>query len=296
MTEVATPRTEPLEVPAVELGEGPVWDASSQSLVWVDITGRAVYRAWPNEDRVARYGVPSPVGAVALCASGGYVLALEDGFWIADGDCSNLRLLERPAGLGPSIRMNDGKVDPQGRFWAGSMAYDLRPRAGSLYRVDIDGRVTLVLGGLTISNGLDWSPDGRTMYLIDSGAYAILAFKFRPRTGEISERRTLVQLSPSDGMPDGMTVDAQGYLWVALWNGWSVRRYAPDGSPDRVLALPVAQVTSCAFGGSGLDQLYVTTAAFELSADDRAAQPLAGRVFRASPGVSGRPGSRYLGA
>ena len=281
-----------LDVPDSELGEGPVWDVPSQSLIWVDITGRFVHRHWPADGRVASYRTPSPVGSVCLSRSGRFTLALEDGFWMANEAFDDLRpvALVHPADSG--LRFNDGKCDPAGRFWAGSMAYSERPGAGALYRLDAGSSVTRVLDGVGISNGLDWSADQRTFYYTDTPTQRVVAFDYDVTSGDLGDRRVLVRIEPEHGAPDGLTVDAEGYLWVALWNGWSVRRYTPDGRLDRVIRLPVAQVTSCAFGGPDLRDLYVTSAAYNLSADDRRAQPLAGSVFRLRPGPIGRPSVR----
>jgi sugar lactone lactonase YvrE len=183
--------------------------------------------------------------------------------------------------------MNDGKVDPWGCFWAGSMAYDGRPGAGELYRLGPNGRPSVALRGLGISNGLDWSPDGRTFYFIDSPDHAVYAFAFDVASNALGERRTLVSVPTADGTPDGLTVDREGHIWVAFWGGSAVRRYAPTGELERTIELPVRQVTSCTFGGPGLDHLFITTAALELSRSELERQPLAGHVFECVPGVTG---------
>src|SRR6185503_11432690 len=221
--------------------------------------------------------VPSHVGAVAPRAAGGFVAALQDGFWVV-GDGPTRRITS-VAEAGPSLRFNDGKCDPAGRFWAGTMAYDEKPGAGALYRLDPDGRASLMLDGVTISNGLAWSLDGLTMYYIDTPTRRIDAFSFSPGTGEISDRRPVISIPAELGLPDGLTIDEEGGLWVALWGGAAVHRYF-DGRLDAVVTLPVSQPTSCAFGGENLDELYVTSAREGLSLEQREAQPLAGAVFR----------------
>jgi sugar lactone lactonase YvrE len=282
----------PVDVPRSELGEGPVWDDTSQSLVWVDITGRFVHRYRPAVGRVASNRTPEPVGSVCLGESGRLTLALESGFWTATEGFGEIRPLAIVHAPGSGLRFNDGKCDPVGRFWAGSMAYSSRPGAGALYRLDPGPIATRILTGIGISNGIGWSPDGRTCYYVDTLSQTVVAFDFEPSSGGLSTRRVLVRVDPDDGAPDGLTVDEAGYLWVALWNGWAVRRYAPDGRLDREIQLPVAQVTSCAFGGSDLGDLFITSAAFELDDDARRAQPLAGSLFFIRPGVTGRPSVR----
>lgn len=269
-----------------ETGEGPVWDVAAQRLWWVDIPRGAIHQFDPADrtDTVVYAG--QPVGAVALRNQGGLLLAAQDGFAeLHDGE---LRLLAPVEEDRPENRMNDGKVDPAGRFWAGTMALDSTAGAGTLYRLDPDRRAYPVLSDLTISNGIDWSPDGQTMYFIDSTPGTVTAFPFERASGEIGPGETLIEIPESEGLPDGMTVDSAGGLWVAIWGGSAVRHYSPDGVLIDVIDLPVTQVTSCAFGGPDLGDLYITTAAEGLSPVERVQQPHAGAVFRVRPGVIGR--------
>jgi sugar lactone lactonase YvrE len=222
------------------------------------------------------------------------VAALADGFWAVAEDGAASRLADVQSDR-PDLRFNDGKCDPQGRFWAGTMARDHRPGAGALYRLDPDLSVHLMVDGVAISNGLDWSLDGRTFYYIDTPTHRIDRFAFDPASGAISDRRPFVTIDPADGNPDGLTVDAAGGVWVALWDGWTVRRYRPDGSFDRDLRLPVSEVTCAAFGGPDLDELYITSAWELLSEAQHAAEPLAGALFRARPGVRGRAPTPFAG-
>jgi sugar lactone lactonase YvrE len=187
--------------------------------------------------------------------------------------------------------MNDGEVDPSGRFWAGTMELGAAPGRGSLYRLGPRGEVTRVLAGVSISNGLGWSPDERTLYYIDSPTQRIDAYDYDRSSGAIANRRTVAEIDPASGLPDGLAVDAEGCLWVALWGGSSLHRYTPDGRLDRAVALPVSQVTSCAFGGPDLDELYVTSAWVGL--EER--EPAAGGLFRLRPGVRGLPARRFAG-
>ena len=279
--------------PGARLGEGPVWDARSGRLAWIDVLSSQILLTDVATSQTEVIEVPSHVGAVAPRAAGGFVAALQDGFWVV-GDGPTRRITS-VAEAGPSLRFNDGKCDPAGRFWAGTMAYDEKPGAGALYRLDPDGRASLMLDGVTISNGLAWSLDGLTMYYIDTPTRRIDAFSFSPGTGEISDRRPVISIPAELGLPDGLTIDAEGGLWVALWGGAAVHRYV-DGRLDAVVTLPVSQPTSCAFGGENLDELYVTSAREGLSLEQREAQALAGAVFRIRPGVRGLPAAVFAGA
>lgn len=273
-----------------ELGEGSLWDSRSGRLAWVDILGRRIHLTDPRTGGTESIEVPLDVGAIAPRAAGGFVAALQDGFWVV-GDGPARRIATIPEAR-PGLRFNDGKCDPGGRFWAGTVAYDEAEGAACLYRLGNDGAVARVLDGVTISNGLAWGRDGRTMFYIDSPTRRIDAFSYTPDTGEIADRRTVVEIPAELGSPDGMTIDADGGLWVALWGGSAVHRYV-DGRLDRVVRLPVSQPTSCAFGGPDLDELYVTSAWKGLSADARHAEPLAGALFRLRPGVRGVQPSAY---
>jgi len=233
------------------------------------------------------------VGAVAVRASGGLVMAATDGFRSLAADGSQTVLAEVEAD-DPSMRMNDGKCDRHGRFWAGTMAYDEAAPAGlgKLYRLDPDLSVRAMVDGVSISNGIDWSPDDRLMYYIDSPTRQVDVFDFDLDDGAITNRRTLIQVDASVGFPDGMTVDANGDLWVAVWGGSRVVHYAPDGSERGVVRFPVSQTSSCAFGGADARDLYVTSAARGISKD---AEPEAGSLFRARPGAMGQAPNSFWG-
>jgi sugar lactone lactonase YvrE len=269
-----------------------MWDARSGRIAWVDILSRRVHLTDSATGATETIDTPLDVGAIAPRAKGGFVAALQDGFWvIGDGPARRIATIpEARSGL----RFNDGKCDPAGRFWAGTMAYDQAAGAASLYRLDADGLSTRVIDGVTISNGLDWSIDGSTMYYVDSPLQRIDAFDYAPDTGEIADRRIAIQVAPDAGTPDGLTVDAEGGIWIALWGGGAVHRYL-DGRLERVIQLPVSQPTSCAFGGAELDELYVTSAWEGLSDTDRRAQPLAGALFRIRTGIRGVPARSYIG-
>ncbi len=264
------------------VGEGPIWDHRTQELVWVDIPAGALHRFDPRTGANVPALVGQPLAAVALRAAGGFVLALRDGFAISDaGEVAVVAAVERE---NPGTRLNDGACDTAGRFWAGSMHRGQLPGAGSLYRLDADHTVTAVLDGVTISNGIGWSPDNDLMYYVDSPSGGVDVFEFDLSSGDVSNRRRLVTIQPADGLPDGLAIDESGALWVALWDGGQVRRYAPSGELIGIVELPVRQVTKPAFGGPSLDRLYVTTAA---AGTDASIDPLAGGLFCAEVGVRG---------
>jgi sugar lactone lactonase YvrE len=275
------------------LGEGPVWEARSGRLAWVDIEGRELHSTDPGTGATTTQPMPLPIGIAVPRESGGYIAALEDGFHAIDaqGGTERVAAIDSEAGR---LRFNDGACDPVGRFLAGTMAYDYAPGAAALYRLDPDLRVSRLLGDVTISNGLGWSPDGGTMYYVDTPTRRIDAFDYDVATGAISGRRPFVDID-GVGRPDGLCVDVEGAVWVALWPGWSVRRYLADGTLDAILAVPVAEVSSCTFGGPDLDELFITTAWTGLSDEERQAQPHAGSLFRASVGVRGLPRATFAG-
>lgn len=275
------------------LGEGPVWDARSGRLVWVDIEGRALHSTDPSTGATTSLPMPLPIGVAVPRRSGGFVAALEDGFHAidADGRSEQIAAIDNNAGR---LRFNDGACDPAGRFLAGTMAYDFAPRAAALYRLDADLGVTRLLDDVTISNGLGWSADGGTMYYVDTPTRRIDAFDYDVATGAMTRRRTFVEID-GVGRPDGLCVDVEGAVWIALWPGWSVRRYLADGTLDAVLPVPAAQVSSCVFGGPQLDELYITTAWSGLSDDGRRSQQHAGSLFRVNVGVRGLPRFDFAG-
>jgi sugar lactone lactonase YvrE len=250
--------TRPYEVAVraeAELGEGPTWDATAGRLLWIDILGSRLHTYDPATGRRTVRRTEQHIGAVKPRAGGGLVLNLRDGVGLLDPDGSFGWLHHEPV---PGRRGNDAAVAPDGALWAGTMRYDEAPGGGTLSRVTGDGSVGVVLDDVAVSNGTGWSPDGRLMYYIDSPTRRVDVFDHAD--GRISGRRTLVEIEEDAGFPDGLTVDAEGCVWVALWQGSAVRRYTPGGELDRVIELPVPLVTACAFGGAGLSDLYITTA------------------------------------
>jgi sugar lactone lactonase YvrE len=280
---------------ADEIGEGPTWDSGSQSLLWVDILAKAVHRYSPASGNVWSRQFGQQVGAVVRRSRGGLLLALEDGFWIIEDDQRAAQRFAAVEADNPTTRMNDGKCDRAGRFWAGTMAHDASPLAGALYRLDPDGSVVRALRDITISNGIDWSPDNRTMYYIDSATHRVDAFDYDINTGEAANRRTAFAIPREAGLPDGMAIDEEGLLWIAMYEGWCVRRYRPTGELDRIVKLPVSHVTSCAFGGEDLGDLFVTTGRSGLTAQELTDQNEAGALFRVRPAVRGLPSAAFAG-
>ena len=281
------------------LTEGPRWHAERGELLWVDILGRTLHRGRPGPDgalaSVETIILDRHVGAVAPATTGGYVVAAGTGFLHVD-ESGAARELAQPAAGRRDVRMNDGACDAHGRFWAGTMAYDESPGAGTLYRLELDGSCTTVLTGLTISNGIGWSPDGTTMFLADSGTGRVDAFDFDAGSGDISRRRTIIAIEEPGVAPDGLTVDEDGGIWVALWGGGAVRRYRPDGGLLTTVSMPVDRPTSCAFGGLDRSTLFVTTARHGLDDAALSRQPHAGFVFRIEGlGVRGAPCAPYRG-
>ena len=296
---LAEPQVEVVVPGGAELGESPVWDERHACLWWVDIKRGVVHRDDAADTPPARQPAHAPlqlgeeVGAVALRERGGLVLAVRSGVLLVDDLTAPPRRLANLAA--PGVRFNDAKCDPAGRLWAGTLADDGRAGGGRLYRVQPDGRAQVALGGVTVSNGLDWSPDGRTLYYVDSATQRIDAIAFDPQSGTLGHRRPLIEIPAEEGIPDGLTVDAEGFIWLALFGGGAVLRIAPDGARERTVRVPVSHPTSCAFGGPDLTDLYVTSAAKDLSAEQRRRQPAAGAVLRLRPGVRGRPASCFAG-
>ncbi|HZM49586.1 MAG TPA: SMP-30/gluconolactonase/LRE family protein [Vicinamibacteria bacterium] len=278
-----------------ELGEGPRWDPGEQRLLWVDIMAGRVHAFRPDKGACRNVGVGKPVGALAGARDGSLVLAVADGFARLDFKSGATTMLAAVEADRPQNRMNDGACDPAGRFWAGTMALDESPGQGALYRLDPDLTVHTMVTSVTISNGIDWSLDGRRMYYVDSPTRRIDVFDLDGQSGGITNRRPFATIPAEAGIPDGLTVDADGFVWLALWGGAALRRYAPDGTLERTVPLPVSHPTSCAFGGAALDELYVTSARRPLSVEERKREPEAGSLLRLRPGVKGRPANLFGG-
>lgn len=274
------------------LGESPVWDERSRCLWWVDIRRPALRRLDPASGQLDTWPMPGLVGSIALTGDGRLLVALPASIDLFDPRTGTLEPFAAPPALPPDHRFNDGRCDRQGRFWVGTMNNITRAPEGVLWRLDGDGTLQAMQGGVSIPNSLAFSPDGGTMYFADSLRYALYAFGYDTASGQPGAQRTLATTTPP-GFPDGSTVDAEGFLWNAEFNAWRVVRYAPDGRIDRVIELPVRMPTCCAFGGPDLDVLYVTTASQHLSEDELRQQPLAGALLALDVGVRGLPEPRF---
>jgi sugar lactone lactonase YvrE len=274
------------------LGEGALWHLQNRVLYWVDIDPGLVHVYDPVTGRNRTVSVGQPVGTVVPRAKGGVMVALRDGIGTLGLETGKLDIIASPEKDLAGNRFNDGKCDPAGRFWAGTLGKS----GGSLYRMDKNRTVKKVFGGVRTSNGIAWSLDKRTMYFIDTPTGEVAAFDYDDATGEVANRRVAVKVPPENGHPDGSTLDADGNLWVAHWDGWNVTCYdVKTGKALRTIRIPCARVTSCAFGGPDLDTMYITTARVGISAEALKEQPLAGGLFRIRPGVRGIPAPEFLG-
>lgn len=289
-----------------QIGEGPVWDAARRRLLWVDHSAGSIHQARRNEagewQEAGRMNLARPIAAALPRINGGLIVAGGTEVFMLDeaGRSEPFACIEADP---VRVRFNDAKCDPQGRVWAGTLTTDFRPGGATLYRIDADGTVTAMLNGVTLANGFDWSPDGSTFYFIDSLRFAVDAFDFDPHNGVIANPRTLVMIDPVDGGPNGMTVDREGCLWVALTGGGEVRRFAPDGSLLARVKIAVPAATSCAFGGDGCDELFITSRSGRLpdivgrqgvpETGMESSGPLAGALYICRPGAVGIPATPF---
>ena len=276
-----------------ELGEGPVWDERREDLLRVDISGRLVHRWNPSTGEATSFATPGDVGAVVLCDDGALLVAVECELWRVDdaGGWTWLAEVDEK----PGVRFNDCRADPRGRLWAGTLHRDGHRGEAGLYRLEAGGEPTLVLPDRTISNGIGWSVDGATMYYIDSTTQRVERFDYDLATGQLGDQRLFAEIEPTDGVPDGLTVDADGGVWVCLFGGGRIRRYSPDAALDREIELPLTNPTCPAFGGPDLRTLYITTARHHLSPEQLIREPLAGAVLQLDVGVAGLPAYRFAG-
>jgi sugar lactone lactonase YvrE len=262
------------------LGEGPLWDDTRKSVYWLDILKGEIHE-YATEKRVRRtIPVFQMVGSIAICKDGSLIAALKNGFAFVDPDTGQVRMIGDPESHLVNNRFNDGKCDPAGRFWAGTMSLSEEQHAGAVYVVDKNLVITQKINDVTISNGMAWSPDNNKFYYIDTPAFEVAAYDYEIGTGNIINREVVIKISREDGYPDGMTIDNEGMLWIAHWDGWQVTRWNPaTGEKLMCIKLPVGRVTSCCFGGDQLQDLYITSAQIGLSADELELQPLAGSLF-----------------
>lgn len=273
------------------LGEGPVWSPEEQALYWIDIDFPSVQRWKPETGEFRRWMMRSAIGSFAFCEDGRMVVALRDGLFFFDPESHEFEKISDPEEDKPDNRFNDGKVDRQGRFWAGTLHNEEVEARGSLYLMNHNLEVTTMRENNIISNGIGWSPDNQTIYFTDSGTQTIYAYDFEPETGKMSHERIFAR--DTDCFPDGLTVDAEGYVWSAKWDGWKVVRYTPDGQIDQEIRLPVQRPTSVMFGGPDLSQLYITSASVRLTEEELALQPLAGHLFVLQTGTRGLPETKF---
>jgi len=278
-----------------DVGEAPHWDERTKTLLFVDLTAGTVFRYDQSGVQLGSFPVGQEVGAAVPRSSGGLVLAVRDGIAVASDTGEGFELTAPVERDIPGNRMNDAKCDPAGRLFAGTTAYDFSPHSAALYRVAADWSFGQVVRDVTQSNGIAWSPDGSRMYFIDSATQGIDVFDFDIGTGSAGNRRRLVTIERAHGVPDGMTTDNRGNLWVACFGGSAVHCFSPAGAPLAEVIFPVTQVTSCTFGGSDLADLYVTSAAYRLSAGQLTTEPHAGATFVCRPGAVGMPASSFAG-
>ncbi|SFO92869.1 SMP-30/gluconolactonase/LRE family protein [Salibacterium halotolerans] len=276
------------------LGEGPTWDESLNVLYWVDIMGCRIHRYSPAEKTNETIDAGQEPGAVVVHKGTELIGAMQHGFYHIDFDRKTFEPVADPEEHLPGNRFNDGKVDPAGRFWAGTMAYSKQKDQAALYCLEPDLSWSKKVDHIGISNGLAWSEDGTVMYFIDTPALEVSAFDYDIETGGISNRRPVITFSGDDGRPDGMTIDKEGMLWIAHFRGWKVSRWNPEtGECLEEIDVPAGQVTSCVFGGKDLTTLYITTARNNLSEEQIAGQPHAGGLFAVQPGVTGTLSRRF---
>jgi sugar lactone lactonase YvrE len=275
------------------LGEVPLWDVGEQALYWVDIEGKLLQRYRPTTGRVDRWEMPERIASLALREQGGLIVAFASGIAFYDLDSGAIDWIARPEADKPGNRFNEGKCDRRGRFWAGTMDDSLTAHTAALYRVDPDLSVHKVFGEVGISNCFNWSLANDTFYFADTLDKRIYAFDYDHATGTVANRRLFAEIEGAN--PDGGTIDAEGYLWNAEWDAWRIVRYAPDGSIDRVVRLPVQKPTSCMFGGPHLTTLYVTSAIWDLTPEQLVDQPHAGGLFAVDVGLRGIPEPRFAG-
>lgn len=276
------------------LGEAPHWMPGSDELLWVDILAPSVHvtRIASAETRATAIG--ELVGTVVPRRRGGYLAATSVGFRALNLDSGAMTTLAQPPAMA-GRRFNDGKCDAAGRLWAGTLALDATQGGGTLYRLDVDGTLAEIEAGFHICNGMGWNADATRFYFADSGRRTIYVYDFELALGTLANKRVFASFDEGEGIPDGLAIDVEGGVWCAMWDGWSLRRYTPDGALDRVVGLPVPRPTSCCFGGDGLTTLFITSARIRLSASQLAAAPFSGSILAFEPGVAGVPLASFAG-
>ncbi len=287
-TSSSTPKVELLIDCKNLLGEGAIWNHKTQEFWWIDIEGKALHIYHPASKEQRKIDVGQRIGTVVPTTLGSAAIALQSGVYELDLESEEQVLISDPEDESERIRLNDGKCDPAGRFWVGSMHLDQMKDVAGLYRIESKGETTKMLDSITISNGIIWSLDEKTMYYIDTPDQNVKAFDYDKSTGDISNQRVVIEVPESMGFPDGMAIDEEGMLWIALWNGNAVSRWNPNtGELLSKIEVPAHNVASCAFGGENLDILYITSARVDMTEDELTALPLSGGVFTLKPGVKG---------
>jgi sugar lactone lactonase YvrE len=279
-----------------EMGETPLWDPDEQALYWVDIAGQSIHRYHPESGMHESYRAALPITALARRASIGWLAVTKSGLAFWDHAANTFTPIVDPFSSEPDFIFNDGVVDKKGRFLIGSFNQrDLDAPEGCLFRFDPDGSLHELDGGLKVPNGMGHSPDGTLLYVTEMFSNRILVYDYDTERGTVSNRRTFVDIAEADGMPDGLTVDSEGCVWSAHWEGWCVTRYNTEGKADFRLKLPVEIVTCVGFGGPDMDELYITTAWHSLDTAAKGQQPMAGDLFRIKSDTRGMVEQEFLG-
>ena len=279
------------------IGEGPIWNSEEGNLYWVDfIENHQILRFSPQTRKLERFETGIPVMALGIRKAGGFIAATSKGISTWDTERKTFEPFSNPVAGRENIRLNDAGTDSKGRFWVGTVN-DANQKGpdGELFCVQGDGSSQVMDKNITVANGLGWSPDRKIMYFTDTFRYSVYAYDFDEEAGTITNRRTFVETSPDGGLPDGLTVDSEGFVWSAFWGGWKVVRYNPEGKVDREFRLPVPNATSCAFGGKRLDELYITSASLALSAEEKSKSPQSGDLFCLKAGITGMDELRFAG-
>ena len=278
------------------LGEGPIWDPKRQVLWWVDILEGLIHCHNPADGANQSWSVGQMVGTIVTAQDGRLVIATEKGFHWFDPETGNIELITDPEPDRPQNRFNDGKCDPSGRLWAGTMPISEEGNAGTLYCLHPDGKAEAKDDGYAIPNGIVWNDEASVMYHIDSPTRRVDAWDFDNPTGTINNRRTVYHVTQEGAFPDGMAMDVEGKIWLALWGGWVVIRFDPiSGKELARIPIPVSRTSACAFGGPNLNTLFITTAKKDITPEDLEQEPMAGCVFKANPGVCGQPPMAFAG-
>lgn len=262
------------------LGEGPVWDAKRNAIYWLDILNGQLHQLFTNTKEHRALDIGQMIGCIAICQDGNFIAGLKTGLGFIDKDSGAIKMIAAPESNIPGNRFNDGKCDPAGRFWAGTMAISEKEHEGNLYMLDAELRLVKKRGKVSISNGLAWTQDMKIFYYIDTPTREVLAFDYDVKTANITNERVVIRIADDEGSPDGMTIDADDNLWIAHWGGWQVSRWDPrTGEKLLKVSVPAQQVTCCTFGGDSLEDLYITTARVQLDEEALRDQPMAGSLF-----------------